>query len=114
MLRNAILAALVATAAAKDGRTFAVLRFKGKGPLTEGRADPIVNPGGPSTHVHTVQGGSGFSNSATGQSMMASTCSNANIKGDNSAYWMPKLYFHDKAAGTFEPVPLFYMNVYYL
>lgn len=59
-------------------------------------------------------GGNAFSNSATGESMMKSTCSNANVAGDNSAYWMPKLYFHDQKNGSFEPVPLFYMNVYYL
>ncbi len=114
MLFSAALAALITTVAAKDGRTFAVLHFQGNGPLTEGRSDPIVSPGKVSSHVHTVQGGNGFSNTATGASMLKSTCSTAKIAGDKSAYWMPKLYFHDKAANTFEPVPLFYMNVYYL
>ncbi len=110
----AAVAALATTVAAKDGRTFAVLHFQGNGPLTEGRSDPIVGPGGISSHVHTVQGGNAFGNSATGESMLKSTCSTANIAGDKSAYWAPKLYFHDQKAGTYEPVPLFYMNVYYL
>jgi len=114
MLFSAAFAALIATAAAKNGRTFAVLHFQGNGPLTEGRSDPIVSPGEYSSHVHTVQGGNGFSNSATGESMMKSTCSTAKIKGDKSAYWMPKVYFKDPKTGTIEPVPLFYMNVYYL
>ncbi|KAJ9154717.1 WSC-domain-containing protein [Pleurostoma richardsiae] len=113
MKYSAILAALVASVAAKDGRTFAVLRFYGDGPLTECRADPIVQPGVTSSHVHTVMGGSGFSISATAEDMVNSQCSNALIEGDNSAYWFPKLYFHDKDAGTFEPVEMFYMNVYY-
>lgn len=114
MRYSAVLAALVAAAAAKDGRTFAVLRFQGDGPLTEGRSDPIVSPGQVSGHVHTVQGGGNFGNSATGATMMKSECSTAMIAGDNSAYWMPKLYFHDVKNNSFEPVPLFYMNVYYL
>ena len=109
----AALASMASVASAKDGRTFAVLRFHGNGPLTTGRSDPIVNPGEVSSHLHTIQGASGFSNSATGDDLLASNCSTANVKADKSAYWMPSLFFHDKANGTFEPVKLFYMNVYY-
>ncbi|EPE07387.1 hypothetical protein F503_08038 [Ophiostoma piceae UAMH 11346] len=109
----AVLASMVSVASAKDGRTFAVLRFHGDGPLTTGRSDPIVNPGEVSSHLHTIQGASGFSNSATGDDLLASNCSTANVKADKSAYWMPSLFFHDKANNTFEPVKLFYMNVYY-
>jgi len=110
------LAALFVAATAKapsDKRTFAVLRFNGK-ELTTGRVDPIVNPGVPSSHVHSVMGGSGFSMHANGQSLMSSKCSNAKIKGDFSNYWFPKLYFHDKKTGKFESVPIFYVNIYYL
>lgn len=110
---SAVLAALAASVAAKDGRTFAVLRFYGDGPLMEGRVDPIVSPGVTSAHVHTIMGGSNIGISATGESMMESNCSNALVVGDNSGYWVPKVMFHDKAAGTFEPVEMFYMNVYY-
>ncbi len=115
MLFSATLAALVAVAAAaKDSRTFAVMHFHGDGPLTIGRTDPIVSPGKVSSHVHVVQGGNAFSNSATGDDLMKSTCSTANLAADKSAYWMPRLYFHDRNNGSFEPVELFYMNVYYL
>ncbi|CAK7239416.1 MAG: hypothetical protein STHCBS139747_000846 [Sporothrix thermara] len=100
-------------AAAKDSRTFAVLRFHGDGPLVVGRSDPIVNPGQPAAHVHVVQGGNAFSNSATGETMLESTCSTANVAGDKSAYWMPQLYFRDNETAMLEAVPLFYMNVYY-
>ncbi|ROW12351.1 hypothetical protein VMCG_00268 [Cytospora schulzeri] len=111
---SCVLAALaVTTQAAKDSRTFAVLRFYGDGPLMEGRVDPIVSPGETSAHVHTIMGGSNMGVSATGESMMESNCSNALVVGDDSGYWVPKLYFHDKDAGTLEPVDLFYMNVYY-
>lgn len=109
----ATLASMVSVASAKDGRTFAVLRFHGNGPLTTGRSDPVVSPGEVSSHLHTIQGASGFSNSATGEDLLASNCSTANVKADKSAYWMPSLFFHDKDNGTFEPVELFYMNVYY-
>lgn len=109
---GAALAALVGTVAAKDERTFAVLRFTNEG-LTKGRMDPIISPGKTSNHVHTVMGGSGFGKSATGDDLVNSKCSNAKIKGDNSAYWFPSLYFKDPDSGKFEDVDVNYVNVYY-
>ncbi|KAL8400340.1 hypothetical protein RB594_000644 [Gaeumannomyces avenae] len=106
-------AALIGAVSAKKGRTFCVLRFNGAGPLVEGRMDPIVEPGRTSAHVHTVQGASNFGINSTADDLAKSSCTTAMIKGDMSAYWTPKLYFHDKAANTFEPVEMFYMNVYY-
>lgn len=115
MRQTTLVAATMAAAvqAAQDSRTFAVLRFFGDGPMMEGRVDPIIAPGKTASHVHTIQGGSAFGVSATGETMMTSECSTALIEGDNSAYWVPKLYFHDKEAGTLEDVDMFYMNVYY-
>ncbi|CAI4217601.1 unnamed protein product [Parascedosporium putredinis] len=101
-----------AALAAKDSRTFSVMRFNGK-EIFNGRADPIVNPGATSPHEHTVFGGSAFGPDATGESLSQSKCTNAKLKGDKSAYWVPRLYFHDEAEGTFEPVPVFYTNIYY-
>ncbi|KAJ3497299.1 hypothetical protein NLG97_g2013 [Lecanicillium saksenae] len=103
---------LGAAAAAKDKRTFAVLHFTNK-QLTIARADPIVNPGQPSTHVHHVLGGSNFGLSSTGEDLMNSKCSTAKVKGDNSNYWFPTLYFKDPKSGNLESVELFYANVYY-
>ena len=108
---GAVLAGTVA--AIGNSRSFAVMHFTG-GPLTEGRTDPIVSPGAYSGHVHTVMGSNAFSNSATGDKLMKSTCTNAKLQADKSAYWMPKMYFRDQAKNTFEPVNLYYMNVYYL
>ncbi|OIW33738.1 WSC-domain-containing protein [Coniochaeta ligniaria NRRL 30616] len=113
MLFTATLAALIGAAAAKDGRTFAVLRHHGDGPLMTGRVDPVVNPGVVSSHVHTVMGASNFGMNATGASLKTSSCTTALIKGDLSAYWFPQLYFQDPKDGHFEPVELFYMNIYY-
>lgn len=99
--------------AAKTQRTFAVNHFYGKGPLVEGRMDPIINPGVASSHVHTIQGGNNFALSMTDDQALASTCTSSLVKNDKSNYWTPKLYFA-AANGSFIDVPLFYMNVYYL
>ncbi|PON27983.1 WSC domain-containing protein [Trichoderma gamsii] len=101
-----------AAMAAKDSRTFAVLRFTNKGLVTT-RADPIVQPGGPSGHVHNVLGGSNFGFSSTGQDLLKSNCSTALVKGDFSNYWYPTLYFHDPKTGLLESVDVYYTNVYY-
>ena len=114
MLSTTVLAALVATvAAAKDSRTFAVLHHYGNGPLTTCRADPIINPGVPSSHVHTVMGASNFGLNATGETLRQSSCTTAKIKADLSAYWFPTLYFQDPETKLLEQVKMFYMNVYY-
>lgn len=110
----AAVAALASPAvAAKDKRTFAVLRFNNK-QLTIARVDPIVNPGVPATHSHHVLGGSNFGMSATGADLLKSTCTNAKVKGDMSNYWFPSMFFKDPKTGKFESVELFYANVYYL
>ena len=110
----AVLATLAASAAAKDGRTFAVNHFYGKGPLVEGRMDPIVAPGKASSHVHSIQGGNAFAETLSDTALMSSTCTSSLIKNDKSVYWTPKMYFQDPTTGKFEDVPMFYMNVYYL
>ncbi|TRX88525.1 hypothetical protein FHL15_010564 [Xylaria flabelliformis] len=107
------LASMAALASAKDSRTFAVLRFKGDGFLTEGPIDPVVNPGTISTHYHGIMGGSNFGATVEGDQLLDSTCTTANIKNDKSNYWVPALMFQDPKNGTFQKVPLFYMNVYY-
>jgi hypothetical protein len=95
-------------------RSFAVNHFYGKGPLVEGRVDPIVNPGVASGHVHTIQGGNAFGVSMTDrQASDESTCTSSLVKNDKSNYWTPKLYFQADD-GTLHDVELFYMNVYYL
>lgn len=107
-------ALLAISAASASARTFAVLHFYGDGPLVTGRMDPIINPGGPSGHVHVVQGGSNFATTMTNTQALASNCTSSRIKNDKSNYWTPTLYFVDPKTGNFESVELFYMNVYYL
>ncbi|CRK11286.1 hypothetical protein BN1708_010092 [Verticillium longisporum] len=98
--------------AVHETRTFALLQFHGK-EIVRGRIDPIVSPGRVSEHVHGVMGGRNFAPDATGDSMALSMCTNAKAADDKSAYWFPWLYFHDPVTGTFEPVDIAYVNVYY-
>ncbi|KAI0512785.1 hypothetical protein F5B22DRAFT_614209 [Xylaria bambusicola] len=101
------------SSAAKSGRTFAVLRFDGDGFLTEGPMDPVVSPGIQSSHYHSIMGGSNFGATVEGNQLLDSDCTTAKIKNDKSNYWVPALFFQDPKNGTFQKVPLFYMNVYY-
>ena len=48
--------------------------------LFDQRADPVVNPGVASGHVHVITGGSGFNYSMTYEDARASSCSTCNIK----------------------------------
>lgn len=95
-----------------NGRTFAVLRFHDD-VLTYGRADPIISPGAQSGHVHMVQGGSNFATDMNDTTLLQSKCTSGLIQNDKSNYWVPSLYFQH-SNGSFESVPMFYMNVYYL
>jgi hypothetical protein len=117
MKTSLYVAALAAIMGSADGAhqelTHAVLRFTNKS-LVKVREDPIANPGTIGKHVHNVMGGSAFSKSVTGEELMNSKCTNAQIKGDFSSYWFPSLYFHDEESGEFEDVEISYVNVYYL
>ncbi|KAK5664279.1 hypothetical protein OQA88_497 [Cercophora sp. LCS_1] len=115
MLFSTILATFVATAAAAANpkRRFAVLRHAGGGPLMNCRMDPIVQPGGASAHVHTFMGANNINFETTGEDLRKSQCTTALPKADMSAYWFPRLYFKDPSSGKLEPVPFYYMNVYY-
>ncbi|KAI1844105.1 hypothetical protein JX266_009778 [Neoarthrinium moseri] len=109
-----VLASIATLAAgAQNERTFAVLRFDGDGFMTEGRVDPIINPGTAASHFHGIMGGNAFGTTVVGDQLLSSTCTNAKIKNDKSNYWAPQVYFQDPKNGTFTKVPLFYMNVYY-
>ncbi|KAK1835076.1 hypothetical protein QBC39DRAFT_170053 [Podospora conica] len=113
-MKSIIFAALAATAsAANAARRFGVVRFNGDGPLMDCRIDAIVQPGGPSSHVHTFMGGSNIGWSSTGEDLRKSPCSNTLLNADKSAYWFPKLYFKDPSDGKLEPVPFYYAAIYY-
>lgn len=62
-------------------------------PVVVERADPIVNPGALSGHVHTIMGGNGFDFSMTYEQARAATCSTCKVTADLSNYWTPTLYY---------------------
>ena len=62
-------------------------------PLVVARADPIISPGIPSGHVHTIMGGNAFSFALSYASTQTSNCSSCTVEGDFSNYWTPALYY---------------------
>lgn len=88
-------------------------RLPCKGNIVVQRADPVVNPGQLSTHVHTIFGGNGFGFEMDYKSTQASTCSSCTVKGDFSNYWIPTLYYKAKN-GTFISVKQSGGTIYYL
>jgi hypothetical protein len=81
-------------------------------PIFRGRADPVVTPGKPSSHVHLVFGGGGFNIEMSENQALDAKCSANNIKTDKSNYWQPDLWFH-APNGSFFPVPAREYKVYY-
>lgn len=84
--------------------------------LKQARIDPIVSPGGVSSHVHSLVGANGVSAVTTTAEDLdkASTCTTSGITADMSAYWAPTLYSFNSNNDTFAPRPLSYVNTYYL
>ncbi|KAF8895638.1 hypothetical protein BD779DRAFT_1797407 [Infundibulicybe gibba] len=61
--------------------------------LTVQRLDPIVNPGGISTHLHQVVGGSNFGRNVDTDLLRKSECTSTPIAEDKSNYWTPTTHF---------------------
>ncbi|ORY12630.1 hypothetical protein BCR34DRAFT_587097 [Clohesyomyces aquaticus] len=99
---KSLLFGLVASLAVPASSTFVVQCYSR---LFDQRADPVVDPGAASGHVHTISGGNGFNFSMTYAQARASQCSTCNIKQDLSNYWSPKLYFRAQN-GSFLSVPI--------
>lgn len=84
--------------------------------LKQARIDPIVTPGKPSSHVHSLVGANGVSEDTTTADDLveASNCTTSGLTSDMSAYWAPTLYNYNSNNDTFSPQPLDYVNTYYL
>eukprot|EP00026_Physarum_polycephalum_P007113 Phypoly_transcript_07167.p1 GENE.Phypoly_transcript_07167~~Phypoly_transcript_07167.p1 ORF type:complete len:541 (+),score=72.62 Phypoly_transcript_07167:29-1624(+) len=89
-------------------------------PLYRGRADPIVEPGIISNHVHKVFGANNFYLSSPTtppldvyNTMFASSCTTCDITIDKSAYWVADLYYQ-WPNGSLTLVPVGGLTVYYL
>ncbi|KXJ95039.1 WSC domain-containing protein [Microdochium bolleyi] len=72
-------------------------------PLIVERSDPIVNPGVPSGHSHTIMGANSFNFTMEGDFTSRATCTTCKVKEDMSNYWFPNLYFQGKD-GSFTAV----------
>ncbi|KAI9729485.1 MAG: hypothetical protein M1818_008507 [Claussenomyces sp. TS43310] len=58
-----------------------------------GRIDPLMNFGEAGAHVHSIHGSSGFSETATYETLLDASCTSCVAEQDKSAYWTPSLYF---------------------
>jgi len=81
-------------------------------PLTIQRSDPIVNPGIPGGHVHTVVGGNAFQRTMGPRDALKANSTTCDKGIDFSNYWVPQLY-HRRTDGLFEIVPFGHNAVYY-
>jgi len=82
-------------------------------PLTTQRSDPIVNPGGPGTHVHSIIGGNAFRRTMAGRAAESANATTCSLALDHSNYWVPSLY-HQRPDKMWELVPWRGSAVYYL
>jgi len=81
-------------------------------PLTIQRSDPIVDPGIPGAHVHSVIGGNAFQRTMGPLDALKATQTTCNKALDKSNYWVPQLY-HQRADKMWEMVEYTGSAVYY-
>lgn len=84
---------LVAYLAVFSGVADAFWRLPCRGRSGAARMDPLMSPGEPSYHVHSVHGSSSFAMKADDASLQTGDCTSCAVKQDRSAYWHPALYF---------------------
>ena len=108
----ALLAATEVSATLEDPVMWILAHHK----LKQARIDPIVTPGKPSSHVHSLVGANGVSQDTTTADdlVRASNCTTSGLTADMSAYWAPTLYNYNSNNNTYSPLPLDYVNSYYL
>lgn len=95
---------IVSYLAAFAGMADAFWRLPCRGRTTLARLDPLMDPGEPSYHVHSVHGSSAFSMDSDGDTLKTGHCTSCAVTQDKSAYWTPALYFmHEN--GTAQIVP---------
>ncbi|KAK3330920.1 hypothetical protein B0H66DRAFT_545244 [Apodospora peruviana] len=81
------------------------LRF-GCSSLTIQRADPVVEPGKVSAHLHHIVGGNAFNLTMEGDVGSRGTCTTCEMAEDFSNYWTAVLYFKHPTNGTYHRVPV--------
>jgi len=91
-----------------DGDTFTV----NCAPLTQQRADPVVQPGIASAHLHSVIGGNAFRRAMGPDDAAKATQTTCDKAIDHSNYWVPQLY-HYRTDKMWELAPWQGSAVYY-
>ncbi|MCJ1310740.1 hypothetical protein MMC25_004406 [Agyrium rufum] len=83
----------------------ALWRMQCDGVLANARIDPLVNPGVPSAHLHTLHGGNALGLTTTVEDLLSSDCTSCQVTKDKSAYWSAALYFQEASTGQLSLVP---------
>jgi hypothetical protein len=92
-----------------DGDTFTVNCH----PLSIQRSDPIVQPGIPSAHVHSIVGGNAFQRNMGPTGALLANATTCDKAIDHSNYWVPQLYHYRVQDRLWEMVPYMGTAVYY-
>ncbi|KAM0280472.1 hypothetical protein ACHAQH_004051 [Verticillium albo-atrum] len=82
----------------------AFFRMECQGRVGLARIDPMISPGEPSRHIHSIHGSSGFNMNAKYEDLINGDCTSCRVLQDKSAYWHPSMYFQDTDTGEFELV----------
>ncbi|KAK0707875.1 hypothetical protein B0H67DRAFT_603039 [Lasiosphaeris hirsuta] len=82
-------------------------------PVVVERADPIMYPGVPSEHLHTIMGGDAFDLAMDYRKTQTSDCTTCGVTKDLSNYWVPTVYFHAENGSFISVEQVGGINVYY-
>ncbi|KAI5297576.1 hypothetical protein KEM55_004506 [Ascosphaera atra] len=91
---NTATAVLAALSSIDSADAFWRLPCRGRSGVA--RIDPIVDPGKPAGHVHSLHGSGGLNFNSDRDELRAANCTSCAVTQDKSAYWVPSLYFQYK------------------
>ena len=82
--------------------------------MTNVRTDPIINPNGLSSHVHSFFGVTEASPTTTYQDLRNAKGNTGNVKENKSLYWHPTIYSYDKKTKTYSIEDTSLFSAYYI
>jgi hypothetical protein len=80
-------------------------------PLILSRSDPLINPGAPSSHLHTIYGSNAFNITMDADTARSGNCSTTSSQDDLSSYWHPTIFYLEQN-GTYT-LPPNVLSAYY-
>ncbi|GMH69991.1 hypothetical protein TrRE_jg3344 [Triparma retinervis] len=84
-------------------------------PFGDARTDPLLNPTCLSDHVHTFYGAKiSIRPETTYTDLRAAVENSGNTEENNSLYWHPTVYMHDKVNDKYEKAPIWFGSSYYV